>query len=110
MACPESAQNNAHGSRAISLDKTVGSESAMVSGFEITDFFSKLGRWLSAVFFFRPIDRDKSFNIVGNLDSQLRRRLLCFEFQGPSNEYSGCQKAYSIPVGHLTLAAPTNRS
>ncbi len=40
MAWPESAQNNAHGNRAINLDETVGSESTMESGFEMTGFFS----------------------------------------------------------------------
>lgn len=46
-ACPQSAQNIAHGSRAISLDETVGSESVMASGLEMTDFFSML--WKMAV-------------------------------------------------------------
>lgn len=42
IACPESAQNNAHGSRAISLEEAVGSESPMESGFEMAGFFSML--------------------------------------------------------------------
>ncbi len=39
IACPESAQNNAQGSRAKSLEETGGSESAIVSGFEMGSFF-----------------------------------------------------------------------
>jgi len=64
MACPESAQNNAHGSRAISLDKTVGSESAMASGFEITDFFLVLGKRLQMISRSVPIGGHTNFNIV----------------------------------------------
>jgi len=35
----------AHGNRAISFDETVGSESVMASGLEMTDFSSVRGKW-----------------------------------------------------------------
>jgi len=47
----------AQGNRAISLDETVGSESAMASGLEMTDFFSMLVEWLEAVFLLRQTYR-----------------------------------------------------